>query len=275
MMASLLVLFREVLEAALIISIVAAVTREVIGRSRWILGGIGAGLAGAVIVALFADRLAAAMQGMGEEIFHATVLFAAVGLLSWHNVWMAKHGRELARKVGEVGVKVKEGEVPMHALSVVVAVAVLREGSEVVLFLHGIAAAGSAATDMMLGSVLGLGAGTALGVLLYFGLVNIPIRYFFSVTSWLILLLAAGLAANGAGKLAQAGVLPELGAQIWDSSWLLRDDSIIGEVLHVLVGYTAMPSGIQLVFYGATIAIVGALMIRVSQRVPEMARKKA
>ena len=272
MTASLLIVFREVLEAALIVSIVAAVTKGVPDRTRWVLGGIGAGIAGSLLVALFANQIADMAQGMGQEIFNASVLFAAVLLLSWHNVWMAKHGREIAAHVGSVGEKVKDGAEPMYALAIVIAVAVLREGSEIVLFMYGIAAGGSSAADMMLGSAFGLAAGVALGAILYFGLLKIPLRYFFSVTSWMILLLAAGMAANGAKYLAQADVLPSLGYGIWDTSWLLDEGSFMGEILHVLIGYSAQPSGIQILFYGLTVVIVGAMMMAVQR---QMAKKPA
>lgn len=275
MMASLLIVFREVLEAALIVSIIAAVTKGVPGRTKWVLGGIGAGILGAIVVALFADQIADLAEGVGQEIFNASVLFAAVLLLSWHNVWMAKHGKEIANHVGKVGHQVKDGAEPMYALVTVIGVAVLREGSEIVLFLYGIAASGGAASEMAMGSFLGLLAGATLGLVLYFGLLRIPLRYFFSATSWMILLLAAGMAANGANFLNQADILPALGYGIWDTSWLLSDQGFLGEVLHILVGYSAQPSGIQILFYFSTILIVGSLMFMTNKKMAAEYAKKA
>lgn len=275
MMASLLIVFREVLEAALIVSIVAAVTNGVPGRTRWVLSGIFAGIAGAVFVAFFADQIAEAAEGVGQEIFNASILFTAVLLLSWHNIWMARHGREIAQHVSRIGQQVKEGAEPLYALATVIGVAVLREGSEIVLFLYGIAAAGGGANDMMLGSGLGLCAGAALGFVLYFGLLKIPLRYFFSTTSWMILLLAAGLAGNGARYLSQADLLPSLGETVWDTSWLLSEETFFGEILHVLIGYSARPSGIQILFYLATVAIVGMFMLSTNWQATKVAAKFA
>lgn len=275
MMASLLIVFREVLEAALVVSIVAAATIEVKGRAKWIFGGIGAGIIGSLLVAGFANQIADLAEGVGQEIFNASVLFAAVLLLSWHNVWMAKHGKEIAQHVGRVGDKVKVGAEPMYALAIVVGVAILREGSEIVLFMYGIAASSSSGfADMALGSGLGLAAGIALGFVLYFGLLKIPLRYFFSVTSWMILLLAAGMAANGANFLNQADILPALGYGIWDTSWLLSDQSFLGKILHILIGYSAQPSGIQILFYTLTILVVGGLMILTNKKAAAAAAKK-
>ena len=89
---------------------------------------------------------------------------------------------------------------------------------------------------------------------MYFGLLNIPMRHFFSATNGLLVLLAAGLASSAAGYLVQADVLPTLVDTLWDSSWLLTDQSLLGHTLHILIGYTAQPSGIQMAFYAVTVA---------------------
>ena len=132
---------------------------------------------------------------------------------------------------------------------VVVALAVLREGSEVVLFGYGLLAGGSASGDLVTGGVLGVLSGVAAGVAMYAGLLRIPMRHFFRATNGLLMLLAAGLAAAAAGFLDQADVLPTLADPLWDSSWLLTDDSWLGRTLHALVGYSAQPSGMQVLFY--------------------------
>jgi high-affinity iron transporter len=256
MLATLLLVFREVLEAALIVSIVAAATRGVAGRGRWIGGGLAAGVVGAGLVALFASGIADAMSGMGQEWFNAAVLLAAVAMIGWHVVWMARHGRELAAQMQFIGREVSVGHRPLTALLVVVAIAVLREGSEVVLFGYGMLAGGSTAGGLVAGGVLGLLAGTAVGFSLYFGLLRIPMRHFFTATNGLLVLLAAGLASAAAGYLVQADALPPLVDMLWDSSWLLTDESLVGRTLHVLIGYTAQPSGVQIVFYAATVALL-------------------
>jgi high-affinity iron transporter len=256
MFANLLLVFREVLEAALIISIVAAATRGVPMRERWIGGGIVAGVVGALLVAAFASGIAGAMEGMGQEWFNAVVLLAAVVMIGWHVVWMSRHGRELAQPMKQVGSAEVSGSRPLTALLVVVAIAVLREGSEVVLFGYGLMASGESFGGLALGGLLGLLAGVAVGFAMYFGLLKIPMRHFFSATNGLLVLLAAGLASEAAGKLVQADALPTLVDQLWDSSWLLSVDSLLGKTLHILVGYTAQPSGIQIAFYAATVALL-------------------
>ena len=261
MLPTAIIVFREVLEAALIVGIVMAASRGAPGRGFWVSGGIAGGVLGALAVALFAATIAAAAEGIGQELFDAGILFAAVGMLGWHNIWMSRHGRELAGHAAELGNAVRSGARPLWALAFAVALAVLREGSEIVLFLYGIALAGQGGPVAMLaGGAVGLALGVGAGAAIYWGLVSIPMRLLFRVTSWLVLLLAAGLASQGAAFLMQADLVPALGSNLWDTSFLLSDQSLAGRILHTLIGYTAQPAGIQLVFYGATLLTIGGLM---------------
>jgi high-affinity iron transporter len=260
-LATAIIVFREVLEAALIVGIVMAASRGARQRGLWVGGGIAGGVLGALGVAGAAGTIAAMAQGIGQELFNAAILFAAVIMLGWHNVWMARHGRDLANDATRLGRDVRSGAQPLWALAFAVGLAVLREGSETVLFLYGIALAGEGGmSSLVIGGGIGLVLGVAAGVGIYWGLVRIPMRQLFTVTSWLVLLLAAGLAAQGAAFLMQADLLPPLGSNVWDTSFLLSDHSILGKILRTLIGYTAQPAGIQIVFYVATLAMISALM---------------
>src|SRR5262249_34364599 len=125
--------------------------------NRWVSGGVGAGIIGAGLVALFAASIGAAVSGVGQELFNATVLLLAVVMLGWHIVWMSHHGRELAASARALGKAVTSGSRPLYILAIVCGVAVLREGSETVLFLYGVAAGGGAdAVALIAGGALGL-----------------------------------------------------------------------------------------------------------------------
>src|SRR5882757_1092372 len=176
MFGALIIVFREVIEAGLIIGIVLAATRGISGRGHWVAAGVLLGTLGAGIVALFAEAIANAFEGSGQELLNASVLGAAVVMLMWHTVWMARHGREMAAEMAAVGEAVMTGKRPMTALAVVVGLAVLREGAEVVLFLYGIVATGTSPSSLLLGGGLGLAAGAAFSALTYFGLLAIPAR---------------------------------------------------------------------------------------------------
>ena len=272
MLSALIIVFREAIEAGLIIGIVMAATRGVAGRGRMVLIGIVFGVLGAMIVALFAGAISQAFEGAGQEMFNAAVLGTAVIMLMWHNAWMARHGREIAAELRQVGTAVSEGTRPLTALAVVIGLAVLREGSEVVLFLYGIMAQGASQADLLLGGFLGIAGGGAFTALTYFGLLAIPTRYIFSVTSWLIALLAAGMAAQSVQFLNSAGVLLALDGTVWDTSWLLSEDTLFGSLMHTLIGYSERPSMMQLIVYVGVLVLMYLLMqvarFRPAERAP-------
>jgi len=266
MISALIIVFREVIEAGLIVGIVLAATAGVPTRGRYVALGVAAGIAGACLVAAFAGELANLFQGSGQEFFNAAILLLAVCMLTWHNVWMASHGREMARELKAAGHQVITGERTLTALAIVVGVAVLREGSEVVLFLYGIAAqGGTTAGGMVAGGVLGLAAGAAVSALMYFGLLTIPAGKLFQVTSGLITLLAAGMAAQAVLFVQNGGWLEYFTTTVWNTSWLVKEDSLTGRLLHTLVGYSEAPNGAQLIAYGATIVMILVLMRLVPQ----------
>jgi high-affinity iron transporter len=215
---------------------------------------------GACVVAVFAGALSNLFAGMGQELFNAFILIVAVVMLTWHNVWMARHGSELAGELRAAGQAVVEGSKSLFALAVVVGVAVLREGSEVVLFLYGVLAGGDSGGGVALGGFVGLLLGAAVCMLTYLGLVSIPTRKLFATTTALIALLAAGMAAQAAAFLEKANWLTAMDNVVWDSSWLLSDSSILGKALHTLIGYTDQPTAMQLAVYIAILAVTFVLM---------------
>jgi high-affinity iron transporter len=258
--AALIIVFREVFEAGLIVGIALAVTRTVPHRNAWIGGGVLAGVLAACAVAVFAGALSNLFAGMGQELFNALILIIAVVMLTWHNVWMARHGSELAGELRAAGQAVVDGSKSLLALAVVVGVAVLREGSEVVLFLYGVLAGGDTAWGVALGGFAGLALGAAVCLLTYWGLVKIPTRALFATTTVLIALLAAGMAAQAVQFLDAAGMVDVLGQRLWDSSAWLPQDSIFGKLLHTLIGYNDRPTELQLIAYLATLVIMALLM---------------
>jgi high-affinity iron transporter len=261
MLAALIIVFREVFEAGLIVGIVLAVTSSVPNRNRWIGGSVLAGVLGACLVAAFAGALSQLFAGMGQELFNASILCVAVVMLTWHNVWMAHHGREMAGEMRAVGQAVADGTKSLLALAVVVGVAVLREGSEVALFLYGVAASGgNSAISLAFGGLLGLALGVGVCLLTYFGLMRIPPKALFATTSVLITLLAAGMAAQAVAFLARANWLNSLDTVVWDSAWLLPETSIAGRTMHTLIGYTDQPTEMQLLVYVAVLIATFMLM---------------
>lgn len=264
-----LILFRETLEISLILGVICAATRGLSGRGRWLWAGIAGGVFGSALVALFAGQLADALEGMGQEVFNATVLLLAAAMIGWTVVWMRAHAREMTRRMKEVGAGVRSGELPFYTLALVVSLSMWREGSEIVLFLYGTLGTTEAPLlAIVLGGLAGALGGAAIGTLIYFGLLRIPVKHVFSVTGWLLVLLACGMAAQAAGYLIAADYLPPLVEAVWDTSGLLPHSTMPGSILHSLVGYTDRPSGMQLLFFGVTFALLALLLRRAPSRPP-------
>lgn len=256
MLSSAVIFFREVFEIVLIVGIVLAATRGLPGRMKWIYAGFAAGIAGSALVAVFTDHISEMAEGLGQEIFNAAILFTAALFIGWTVIWMQRHAREMKAHFTRVSEAVKAGDVPSYSLALVIALAMLREGSEMVLFSYGMLASGQPLSALLGGAAIGLCGGLVLGFLLYKGLLTISPRYFLRVTGALLMLLVAGLMSQGVGMLIAAGYFEDMSATAWNSAWLLSEDGFIGQTLGVLVGYTARPSYAQLGIYVATLTVL-------------------
>ena len=255
MFGTAIIVFRETLEAALFVGIMAAATRGLAGRSRWLTAGVLAGAAGALALAAGAEHISALADGVGQDLVNAGILSVALVMLTWHCVWISNHGAQAAAEARELGSSFKRGQRAPWALMIVVALSVLREGAETVLFVAGYAT-GLGFTGTLTGALAGVLGGSAMGVLIYLGLSRVPMQRMFAVTNTLILLLAASIASQLARALSQAGVVNLWGQPLWDTSAVLRVDSPIGTVAHALVGYEAQPTGLQLAFYLLALIVI-------------------
>lgn len=273
MLSTAIIVFRETLEIAMIIGIVLLATRGLKRRATWIFAGLGFGMAGAGLIAVFAQSLSASLEGTGQEIFNAGILFSAALVIGWTVVWMQKHARHMTTHFKHVGHDVMTGKLPHYSLTVIVGLAMLREGAEIVLFTYGMVLSGQPLASVALGTVSGLGLGAGVGVLLYYGMLKIPARHALRVTSWLLILLVAGLSAQGAHFLSAAGYFAPYSNAVWDTSWLLSERSITGKALHSLIGYSEQPTAIQLIFYAGTLCLlVGILALQSRPRPVKLAQ---
>ena len=275
MFGTAIIVFRETLEAALFVGIMAAATRGLAGRSRWLTAGVLAGSAGALALAAGAEQISALADGVGQDLVNASILALALAMLTWHCVWVSNHGARAAAEARALGSSFKQGQRAPWALMIVVALSVLREGAETVLFVAGYAT-GSGLTGTLTGALAGVLSGSAIGALIYLGLSRVPVQRMFAVTNTLILLLAASIASQLARALSQAGLINLWGQPLWDTSRVLRMDSPVGTLAHALVGYDAQPSGLQLAFYALALLVIvsGSRWVRASlkrQRTAAMA----
>lgn len=259
MFATALIVFRESLEAALFVGIVAAATRGLFGRGRWLAAGVGIGVVGALLLALGAERISAQSDGIGQDLVNIAVLSLALTMLLWHCIWVSTHAREMVADARRLGTSVQQGQRAPWALLVAVALAVLREGAETVLFVGG-ALSGSQVqpAQVALISLVGVALGAGAGVLIYGGLTRLSARHLFTATNVLIALLAGSIASQLVKLLAQGGFIEAGTTPLWDTSGALPPDSALGTLLHALVGYDARPSPAQLGSYVAVLLFIYA-----------------
>ncbi|EAR0813658.1 iron permease [Salmonella enterica] len=260
MIAVILIVFREVLEAGLIISVILAACKGY-KTSHLVIAGITSGVIFSGLLALFTNSIENALSGTGQEVFNSALLLTATLMLSWQIVWMSTKGKEMAdASRNEVRNILSEGN-KNYAIAVVVAIAVMREGSEVVLFMYSIIiSTGTSVTAMFTGGIIGVVAGIVFTFLLYRGLILIPLRVIFSLSNVVLTFIAAGLASQGIGILSSIDIIPAIKDTVWDSSWLLSDNSWQGGLARAIFGYTSTPSGVQII----TWIIVAALIVSIS-----------
>jgi high-affinity iron transporter len=265
MFSAALVIFREVFEIVLIIGVVLAATRDMKARKRSIAGGIALGIFGSIIIAFCTGFIANLAHGAGQEVMNASILFIAAGFIGWTVLWMQKHAKTMKAKFTKVGFDISEGNTPFYVLSFIIAMTILREGTEIILFTYGMLASGQDIASILSGAAIGGSAGLLVGVLLYAGLVKIPLKHFFRITSWMLILLVAGMSSQAVGFLISAGIVPvSLSQTVWDSSFLISNASLSGKALEALLGYTSKPAIAQIIAYIAIIASFAFTLRKIS-----------
>jgi high-affinity iron transporter len=188
---------------------------------------------------------------------NAILLTIAVVMIGWTVVWMKANVQDMTHNLRNLGQQTARGEAPVYAIAVIVATALLREGAEVILFTYGVVTATDLQLNHLLGGlVIGLVSGGTMGGLTYWGLCNLSRKYIFQVTTVMLILLAAGIAAQIPNYLSSIMDFNRLSEPLWDSSWLLSDKTILGNIMHVFTGYTAKPSIVQLIFYFTSLAFI-------------------
>lgn len=252
-----IVVFRECVEIALLLGIIMAITKKIENSRLYIIAGSMIGLIGASLFAFFTQYISVSFAGMGDEIFDATIILITVALIIWTIVWMKDYESKLKLKFGDISSDDEKSFKNKLLLVLVVASTILREGTEIILLVYGISSAEKINIDnYLIGLGIGALCGLFFGTLIYQGLTKFAGKYIFKISFILLMLIAAGFASQAAGKLISADIIHKFSDQVWDSSWLISDFSTIGKFLNAITGYTAKPSGMQIIFYIATIGSV-------------------
>jgi high-affinity iron transporter len=239
---------QEILEAALILSLLLAFVRylnlasgeRVLSRRNWVVTSIIAGVFLAWIFSNNFNRISNSFDYVGLEITNASIHSASCFLLVLF-AWLFPVKRSVAhlnhRSLGLV-----------FCMVVVVTLAILREGSEIMQFGGGILGQGQAGLPIFYGGVVGAGIGVSTGVLLYYALTGLSIENSLKACVLLLSLTAGNMASQAILLLNQADWLP-FTPTAWDSSGLLSESSVLGQLAYALIGYEATPSIMQVSAY--------------------------
>lgn len=264
MLSALLLALREGMEIALILGIVLSALRktdrhEYVTQVWW--GAAAAGIASA-LAAVLLHSLGTSLEYPAEPIFEGVLMLTAAGLLTWMIFWMQRQARYLRGTIeAEVRRRATAPNRKRQAIFWLAFIAVLREGVELALFLAA-AAFTAAPGATVLGALLGLAAAAGLGWALFAAALRLNLNAFFRVTSILLILFAAGLAAHGVHELNEVGLVPPVIEHLWDASPLVSEESLPGALLQTLLGYNANPSLTEALTYMAYLAGVAFALWR-------------
>jgi high-affinity iron transporter len=249
MLQIIIVVFREIFEIALITGILTAATKKISGRGKYIASGLFLGFTGSLALAFFTDKISEGFDGLGQEVFNGVILASAAVMISWTILWMQKHAKTISGELKHLGQEVKTGKAPLYSLLLVILFSTLREGAEVVLFTYSSFISGVDLQTILTGFAVGLSLGVAFGLALYFGMLKFFGRYFFPITTWILIFFASGILAQAFGFWINADLVPALADPLWDTSSILPQTEMFGKFLHIFFGYIDHPAGMQVIAY--------------------------
>ncbi|WAT02231.1 iron uptake transporter permease EfeU [Rouxiella chamberiensis] len=246
-----LIMFREGLEAALIVSLIASYLQRT-QRGQW-LGTVWLGviIAAALCLGLgiVINETTGEFPQKEQELFEGLVAVVAVCILTYMVFWMRKVSKSIKVHLeGAIDQALNANRGQGWALVAMVFFAVAREGLESVFFLLA-AFQQDVGIEAPIGAVLGLVAAIILGFAIYYGGVKLQLAKFFKWTSLFILFVAAGLAAGAIRAFHEAGLWNGLQATAFDLSNVLSTDSLFGTLLEGIFGYQQAPSVSEVIVY--------------------------
>ena len=210
-MAELIIMFREVLEASLIIGILYTYLKKSNNEDsiKMLWGGVGTAIFLSIVASVLFQMIAGGFEGSASKIFEGVVMIIASVVLTTMIIWMAQNkniSEDLENKAKQSlssGLK--------YGIFTLAFVAVFREGVEIILFLYAIGIKdGISIFPSVIGTILGLLSGYAIFV----QGVRIPLKQFFNVTSVFLIFVAAGMLTYGVHELESGGVIPYMGGDI-------------------------------------------------------------
>jgi high-affinity iron transporter len=276
----LFIVWRESVEALLVVGILYAWLKNGDADARrgipYLWAGVAAGLLAAVALGAVLIGFTEELSGDAQDYFTTGMVLVACVLIVQMVLWMKRHGRSMKRDM-EASLQKSKQDANWWGVTLLVALAIAREGSETVIFLYGLGFGQSGHVDPMqyLAVAIGLALAFLTFYLLQLGGKIFSWRLFFRVTEIMLLFLAAGLFETGVDKLIDKEILPVVMNQVWDTSWLLDDSSTFGSLVASLTGYRAHPAGMNLIAYALYWAVIFLLLRRSKNQMAQKSVRRA
>lgn len=253
LLSSVILVLQETLEAALLVSVLLTISSQQWQRVTWLWFGVFGGLVLSSLYAIFMADISEWFDYVGQEVVNASLHILTTFLIIVC-AWALFKNRQSGTSGGQ------QQEDRFTSIFIVcaagaVALAITREGSEILIYLNGFLQQKEHFHTVVAGSSIGFSIGLSTGILIYYGLMNLPTRWRLLTPVILLALFAGNMLSQAALQLTQADWITSTRA-IWDTSDWLSETSIAGQTLYAVLGYEATPSAAQLVAY-----IVGMLLV--------------
>ncbi len=260
MLSASLIIFREIIEISIIISVIYSSIEEYNKKNIVILKGVAIGLFFSIIFAVFMDRITESFDGMGQEIINSIIMISAICLITYSITWMKSNVTQFSNNLKQAALKEESNKIPKLSIILIIATSFIREGTEIILFSYGVLSSSQISKySFFLGAALGLCAAVLVVISLNFGLMKTKTKQIFSATTILLILIASSMSAQVANNLISMGLFDSLSSELWDSSWLISDTSILGQILNAFMGYVSKPNTLEILFYFGTLTILVTL----------------
>ncbi len=244
LLTSVIIVLREILEAALLISTLLAATRFICISHNWLRISISSGIAGALLLAWQLRWISNLYGGLGYEMSNALLqAFIYVVILVLIAMLIKVYLRTATRK-----------KPLFFFMGLALSLSITREGSEILIYFSGFMHTKEALSSVMIGSIIGAGVGFSIGALFYFLLSAFDQSISLKIALALLVLVGAGMCSQATMLLIQADVLPSQ-RPLWNTSSWIPESSLPGQLLYALMGYEATPSPLQVGIYVVSVLV--------------------
>ncbi len=242
---SVIIILREVLEAALIVSVLLALSQKLQLSKNWLTRALFLGGLGAAVYAFNIQTISLAFDGVGQEVLNASIHIVLCFAIALFIIVIRN---------------TQNTKIIYSIMMSCVALAITREGSEIIIYIQGLISIPELMTPVIAGSIIGSGIGVSIGVFFYYFIDNLSFQNGTRLGLFLIVLIAGGMIMQVTQLLIQADIINSQ-HPIWNTSSLLNERSLVGQLLYAVIGYEATPTPIQIYAYIVNLTVLTYLTV--------------